>query len=44
MVQSAQRQRGPKVVNFSRTEGCRSPSGLVLPQWPPQPCHQRAQR
>ena len=42
--QRAQRRRGPKIVIFSRTEGCRSPSELVLPQWPPQPCRQRAQR
>ena len=40
----AQRPRGPKIVNFSRTEGCRSPSEQVLPQLPPQPCRQRARR
>ena len=42
--QRTQRRRGPKIVNFSCTEGCPSPSVLVLPQWPPQPCGQRAQR
>ena len=33
--QRAQQRRGPKIVNFSRTEGYHSPSKLVLPQWPP---------
>ena len=42
--QWAQLRRGPKIVNFSCTEGCPSPSELVLPQLPPQPCRQRAQR